>query len=317
MQIHTLTCLAWLYWNPSREAFTVPFLNRPVAWYGILFVLGFVIGYFLVIPIFSRSLYQHKTLKDPLLKREDSEQAFSQAIASAKQTSYFLVDRLCWFLVAGTLIGARLGVVLFYDWSYYSQHPVEIFKIWKGGLASHGGALGIALALYLYLLYIRQWLPSFNFLTLLDIISIPAALTACFIRLGNFINQEILGTATTVPWAVIFGDPHDGSTPIPRHPVQLYEALAYFFTFLFLFILSKKKGEHLRTGILSGLLLIFVFTSRFILEFWKMNQESSFPLPYIQMGQLLSLPFVLLGILFCFWYKKKGLDHPTACSKLQ
>jgi phosphatidylglycerol:prolipoprotein diacylglycerol transferase len=360
---------AWLYWNPPREVFTIPFIDRPIAWYGVLFVLGFGLGYFIVLPILTRFLYQSNTLStldilnwpglinalrskksdqtplvkqlnqfDPSLKakidpikenesideatkqrildhlnhflkdnqkqRKELEDAFPDLIATARHTSYFLADRLCWFLIVGTLIGARLGVVFFYDWPYYQSQPLEIFKIWKGGLASHGGALGIALALYFYVLYIRKWVPSATFLKLLDAVSIPAALGAGCIRLGNFVNQEILGTPTQMPWGVIFGDPADGSTPVPRHPIQLYEAAAYFLTFIFLYWLWRKKGDQLRTGILSGLLLIFVFLSRFILEFWKSNQESFVDISFFQMGQFLSLPFILLGVLFIFYPKK-------------
>jgi phosphatidylglycerol:prolipoprotein diacylglycerol transferase len=369
-----LNRLSWLYWNPPRDVFTIPLIDRPIAWYGVLFVLGFILGYFIVIPMISQFLFQSKRLStldilnwslfiqqlkskennsnslaskfyqelDPHLKqkiknltdetqidvelksgllkelnrflqhkeveRSDLEKAFPHIISSINQVSYFLSDRLCWFLIAGTVIGARLGVIFFYDWPYYRSHPSEIIKIWKGGLASHGGALGIAFALYLYVLYVRKWIPSVNFLKLLDIVSIPAALGAGFIRLGNFMNQEILGTPTTLPWGIIFGDPADESPIIPRHPVQLYEAILYFSTFFFLYFLWKKNKGQIQTGMLSGILLISVFLGRFILEFWKSNQESFVHLPFFQMGQLLSLPFVLLGIFFIFYGRKLKLS---------
>ncbi len=366
--MQNINLLAWIYWNPPRDAFTIPLLDRPIAWYGILFVLGFILGYFLIIPLLSRLLYQAKTLstldiinwtsfieclqkgdsshplaaqllskldaslkvqiktidpqlplddalKQGLLKalndllrhqqiqREDLEKNFPHFIAPVSQISFFLTDRLCWFLVLGTVIGARLGEVIFYEWSYYQNHPFEIFKIWKGGLASHGGTTGIAIALYLYVLYVRKWVPSLSFLNLLDCLSIPIALGACFIRLGNLVNQEILGTPTLLPWGVIFGNPADGSPAIPRHPVQLYEALAYLSIFFILCLLSKRGDARLRTGMLSGLLLILIFSIRFILEFWKITPQSIFHLPYIQVGQILSLPFIGIGLLFFFSHK--------------
>lgn len=372
--------LGWFYWNPSREIFTVPILDRPITWYGVLFVLGFILGYFLIIPHFTRLLYQSGSLSpldikdwrglihalnqqeasDPLLgqiwrsfpasiknrlkewmpgdqiddslkkgiltslngllqseriERSDLEAFFNPFIQSAKQTSYILADRLCWFLVIGTVVGARLGVVLFYDWAYYVQHPIDIFKVWNGGLASHGGTLGVVVAAYCYVLYIRKWVPSINFLSLLDAIAIPAALTAFFIRIGNFVNQEIIGTPTHVPWGVIFGNPWGdlGQAPVsaPRHPVQLYEAAAYLSIFIVLSLLWKFKSDKLKTGTLSGLLLIGVYSSRIILEIWKANQESILSSSSLQMGQILSIPFILLGLFFLFYHKA---NHYLFCS---
>lgn len=366
--------LGWLYWNPSREIFTVPVVDRPISWYGVLFVLGFVLGYFLIIPHFTRLLYRSRSLSlldirdwssflttlnqqngsgnDPLLgqiwrsfpapiksrlkewaphdpvdnslkqgllaslngllqsekiNREDLEHFFHASIQPAKQTSYILADRLCWFLVIGTLVGARLGAVIFYDWAYYMQHPIDVLKVWNGGLASHGGTIGVIVAAYCYVLYIRKWIPSISFLSLLDAIAIPTALAAFFIRIGNFVNQEILGTPTSMPWGVIFGNPWGdlGNTPAsaPRHPVQLYEAGAYLFIFIVLYVLWKKKAATLREGTLAGSLLIGIFSSRIILEFWKANQESILHSSSLQMGQLLSFPFILLGLFFLFYHK--------------
>lgn len=269
--------IAWLYWNPSRDAFTIPFIDRPVAWYGILFALGFICAYFLVMPAFTRLLE-----KSP---------------AQNKPAPAFLADRLCWFLVIGTLVGARLGAIFFYDWDFYSQHPSEMIKVWNGGLASHGGIIGILLALMLYKRYVKQWLPTVTYLELVDLIAVPSVLVGAFIRLGNFINQEIVGTPSIVPWAVIFGDPLDGSEPLPRHPVQLYEGIAYFFIFLLLALLEKRKGAWLKPGTLTGWVLLLVFSSRFALEFLKSEQGSVIGTFPIQMGQLLSLPFIALGLL--------------------
>jgi prolipoprotein diacylglyceryl transferase len=357
--------LAWFYWDPPKTLFTIPWIDRPIAWYGVLFVLGFIVGCFLLAPFFTQFLRQLKTLSnldvlnwpsllqalsspskhpiaekiyqelslvtknqldswnagqirnsalekeilqtinrllhDSSLNRQELEGVFSGAIATVKQTSWFLVDRICWFTMIGTLIGARLGAVFFYDWDYFSQHPTKIFQIWEGGLASHGGAIGILIALSFYTLYIRKWIPDLRLLNILDGLSIPIPLAGCLIRLGNFINQEILGTPTSLPWGVILGHPADGSLPIPRHPVQLYEALAYLTIFFFLYGLWKRQGTRLPTGLLAGLFLTLAFTSRLILEFWKVNQEAVVDLSFFQMGQVLSLPFIAIGVGLVYW----------------
>lgn len=365
-----LTSIAWLYWNPPRNVFTVPFIDRPIAWYGICFVLGFILGYFLFIPLFSRFLRQTKALSTldilnwPLLikqiisapdrslpddifenlspktqlklqsyerdtpketidaetknevivacnrlleenklNRVDYERIFPKSIATSMETSQLITDRLIWFVVLGTLIGARLGAVFFYDFHYFMDHPEEIVKVWKGGLASHGGSIGLIFSIYLFFLYIKKWIPSLTFLNLLDFVSVPTALAIVFIRIGNFINQEILGTPTTLPWAVIFGNPLDGTAPVPRHPVQLYEAAAYLTIFFILFFLWKKKSETLPPGTLCGIILTLAFSARFILEFWKENIESVINSFFsIQAGQTLSIPFILLGLYLMYPY---------------
>lgn len=288
--MHLLNSTAWLYWNPPREAFIIPLLNLPVMWYGICFVAGFVLGYLLVVPLLANFLKENPYTTHRNL--------------SLNAMSYFLADRLCWFVILGTLIGARLGAVFFYDWGYFKEHPVEIFQVWKGGLASHGGVLGIFLALFLYLLYVKKWVPALSYLRLLDCVAIPAALASCFIRLGNFMNQEILGSPSSLPWAIVFGNPIDGSPPLSRHPVQLYEALAYLATFIFLYVLWKKRGFSLSPGAYAGYLFICVFASRFFLEFWKEKLDAVMDQSTLQMGQILSIPFILLGIILVFREKK-------------
>jgi len=337
----------------KKDIFVIPLLNHPITWYGFLFVIGFVLSYFVVMPMMTQFLVgsnsissldifnwpklvqrlreahspvakliaqrlkhldlqnpSEKTLQEAIireintllatekLERSDLEQAFPHSIRALKETSQLLIDRLCWFVVLGTLIGARLGDVFFYDWSYYQNHLWEIPQIWKGGLASHGGVLGILTALYAYFLNVRKWIPSLTFLTLLDLLAIPSALVAGFIRIGNFINQEILGTATSLLWGIIFGDPIDGSAPIPRHPVQLYESIAYFGTFFILYAIwyRNRNREKVKSGLLIGWMLILIFTSRFVLEFFKTNQASPLSIDFLQAGQLLSLPFILWGI---------------------
>lgn len=344
--------LASFFWDPPREAFTLPYLHHPVMWYGICFVIGFILGYYVSIPLYSRSLRRiqsislcdildwptllaklphssiplpsHLAMRDPAkplskalkqeiitvinqahIDRDELSNHFGKAIATVRETSFFLVDRLCWFAIAGTIIGARLGHVFFYDWDLYKNNLWSILKTWEGGLASHGGAIGVLIALYAYKKYIQRWFPTFSFLELLDNICIPTALVAFFIRLGNFINQEILGTPTALPWGVIFGHPADGSLPTPRHPVQLYEGFAYLTLFALLSYVWKKGGNGLKTGLISGLFLTLLFSARFFLEFFKSHQDSFIDTPYLQMGQYLSLPFIFIGILLLFKTKLK------------
>lgn len=294
--MHDCSWIAWFYWNPPREAFTIPFFDHPVVWYGILFVTGFIAAYFLLIPIFDRLLSQY-----PLSSLATLQHAIDKPMASTRQMAFFLTDRLCWFAVIGTIVGARLGLVFFYDWPYFRQHPTEIFKVWHGGLASHGGFAGVMIALYFYTKYVQKWIPQLTFLRLLDCVAIPTAFVCVFIRLGNFFNQEILGTPTSLPWGVIFGHPADSSAPFPRHPVQLYEAGAYLLTFCILWILWKYRHLDEKPGALIGLTFILGFGSRFILEFWKETQDSSMvDSSFLQMGQILSIPFILLGT-YLFW----------------
>jgi len=357
--MQTLSFFAWLYWNPPLEAFRVPLIDRPVVWYGVLFVCGFVIGYFLFATILSDYFKKNtfvsrldvynwsKLIRSLQTELKNPDSFFSQVqdldikrnlenidhnsvheenkktilrylnflisskitdrqllpvqlagLSSTQQTAYLLTDRLLWFVVLGTVVGARLGHVFFYDWDLFKHHPLEIFKVWKGGLASHGGVIGVFIALYLFYLSIKDNFPHFSFLRLLDFVAIPSALAGCFIRLGNFMNQEIVGTPSQLPWAIVFGNAADGSLPIPRHPVQLYEAAAYLLTFLVLYSLWKTKKYEENPGLFVGLLFILVFGARFILEFWKVHQESVFETASLQAGQLLSIPFIFIGV---FW----------------
>jgi phosphatidylglycerol:prolipoprotein diacylglycerol transferase len=228
-----------------------------------LFATGFIIGYRIIFNIYRK---ENKPTQD--------------------------LDPLLMYLVIGTVVGARLGHVLFYDPGYYFSHPLEIIKIWKGGLASHGGALGVLLATYLY----SRKHPTQPYLWLLDRLAIPTALASAFIRLGNFFNSEILGTPTTVPWAIVF----DRVDNVPRHPVQLYESISYLIIFIILMTLYKKRAENLRPGMLLGLLLILVFGVRFMLEFIKMHQ-AAYATEFLSVGQWLSIPMVIAGVVLVVW----------------
>jgi len=230
-----------------------------IHWYGVFFACGFLIGYQIMHWIFRREGYPTAQL-----------------------------DKLLTYLFFGTIIGARLAHVIFYEPEYYFSNPIEILKIWKGGLASHGGTVGVLLVIWIF---VRQN-PEFRLLWLLDRLTIPTALTACFIRLGNFANSEIVGNPTGGDWGVIF----DKLDQLPRHPVQLYESACYASIFLLLFVLYRKGKTH-KEGMAFGLFMTLIFGSRFLLEFVKTPQaayEAGFA---ITVGQWLSIPFILLGII--------------------
>ena len=268
---------SWLYWNPDRFAFQIPFVHHPVAWYGLLFVLGVVCAYFIAIKIFERWLQE-------------------EGVLNARLHAYQLADRLTWLALAGGIIGARLGHVLFYEWPYYSHHLFDIIKIWEGGLASHGGAIGVVIGVCLFRWSTGREYPHLTLIAILDILAVPIPLMGAFIRLGNFINQEIVGTHSELPWAVIFANPVDGGGAYPRHPVQLYEALAYLLIFALLLTLWIYRGTRLKKGTLSGLFFLLVFGARFLLEYVKDQKGDVFNESYLLTGQILSLPFILLGV---------------------
>lgn len=249
--------LATIYWDVS------PVIVRlgPLAirWYGLLFALGFLLGFYFMRGVFRRE------------RRPESD-----------------LDVLLLYLIGGTVIGARLGHVLFYQPGYYLTHPIDILKVWEGGLASHGGLIGVLAALYLY----TRSRPGQPFLWLIDRLAAPVALTGAFIRLGNLFNAEILGVPAEVPWAFVFAR----VDLVPRHPAQLYEALAYLLIFAGLAALYRRYGAHTPPGLLSGLFFVAVFSARFMIEFVKVPQAGfAADLP-LRMGQLLSLPVILVGL---------------------
>lgn len=283
--------VSYIYWDPNPEVFVLPILNWPVLWYGVLFALGFAIGF----PIFVSILTRYFHLKS------------HGEIAPLRKEAIFLADRLTVYMIIATVLGARIGHFLFYEKpSEYLKHWVEILQIWKGGLASHGAAIAIVLALALFAHRYRSRAPGLTMVRLLDFVAVPTALAGAFIRLGNFFNQEILGKKTDVPWAVVFGHPADHTLPAPRHPVQLYEAIFYLLVFLLLWRLSYRPKVLLRQGKLIGLFLILVFGFRFIVEYWKMEQSLLVPRTSdLTMGQILSIPAVAFGFLLLFWNKIK------------
>ncbi len=207
------------------------------------------------------------------------------------------LDNLLVYVVVGIIVGARLGHCLFYDPDFYLANPLKILAIWEGGLASHGGGLGAIIGTYLYT---RK--APFSFLWLLDRLAIATALFGIFVRSANFVNAEILGKPTDVPWAIIFGRIDN----IARHPAQLYEAIAYALIFIVLTAVYKLTKAKNYQGMLLGLFLIMTFTARFIIEFFK-QQQAAYTLEIsLNTGQMLSIPFFLVGVLLVIWSIKQN-----------
>lgn len=200
------------------------------------------------------------------------------------------LDPLLYHLIIGTIVGARLGHCLFYDPLFYLSNPLKIFAVWEGGLASHGGAVGIILSL---IIYCRKYKESF--LWILSRLSLPISLGAALIRMGNLFNSEIIGRETVMPWGVIFLKRIDVAQ-VPRHPAQVYESIAYIGVFCLLIFFYKKAKLLKPDYFLLGCFLVTVFTARFFIEFLKINQESYNTDGPLNTGQLLSIPFVLAGI---------------------
>lgn len=249
----------YLNWNVSPELVSFGVLN--IGWYGVFFASGFYLGFHIMRWVFSRESKSLNTL-----------------------------DNLFIYMVVGAVVGARLGHCFFYDPGFYLFNPLEIFKIWKGGLASHGGVVGMLLVMYIY----AKQTADINFIWLLDRMTLPISLGSFFIRSGNFFNSEIIGIPTSVPWAIVFSR----VDPLPRHPAQLYEAAVYLLLFVILFFIYKNHRGKLKPGFMMGLLMIIIFGSRFFIEFIKIPQESFEPILNLNMGQWLSLPVIILGLYF-------------------
>jgi len=197
------------------------------------------------------------------------------------------LDPLFIYVVIGVIVGARLGHCLFYDPAYYLSNPLQILAIREGGLASHGGGLGAILAIVLY-----QKRHKENFLWVLDRLTMPAALFGFFVRMGNFMNSEILGKPSDLSWAITFTRVDN----LPRHPAQIYEAISYLLIFVLILILYKFRNIKERTGMLLGVFLCLVFSARLAIELVKESQAAwSSEIP-LNTGQLLSIPFLCVGL---------------------
>ena len=282
-----MNLLSYIVWNPDLEAFHLGPIS--VRWYGLMWLIGFALAYFLV-----QRLYKEQKIKDELF------------------------DPLFIYCFFGILIGARLGHCIFsqpQDFLTSWQGIIEMllpirlgndgswlgetfgfFLIGYAGLASHGGTLGLMIALWLY---VKK--TKLSIWTVLDNIAIATGSMACCIRLGNLMNSEIIGKITDVPWAFIF----ERVDKVPRHPGQLYEAIAYAILFCIMWVLHKKMPEKIGTGWYFGFCLTYIFTFRFFIEYTKEIQEAFEASLPLDMGQILSIPFILLGT-YCMVRAKKS-----------
>ncbi len=266
-----MTLLNEIIWNVDPAIFTI--FGKEIRWYGLFFAIAFYLGLVM------------------------TGKAFKEEKVPEKWTDILFI-----YIIIATALGARLGHVFFYAWDYYSQHPMEILKIWEGGLASHGGAIGIIIAVWLYSKYTTKRALCWTF----DRLTFSVALAGFFIRMGNLMNHEIFGYVTGVPWGFRFitnwyAIKQMGAEPIytdPSHPTQIYEALCYLITFVVLYRLYWKSNVKYREGFLFGLFLTCIFTARFFIEFIKNDQEAFEATMTLNMGQWLSIPFVLIGIFF-------------------
>lgn len=238
-------------------------------WYGLMFAMAFLSGYVVGVRLFIKAGHSREQL-----------------------------EILLTYILIATVVGARLGHVIFYEPAYYMAHPAEILKIWDGGLASHGAAIGILIAVWLYK---RKYEVSF-FWTI-DVVCTTVALGGAFVRIGNFFNSEIIGKVTHVPWAIIFAR----VDMLPRHPTMLYESVWYLSLFVILWAIWKKYDFHPPQGFVFGFFLIYMFVGRFLLEYTKVHQADFGQNWALDMGQILSIPFILAGI----WILWKKVDWST------
>ena len=298
----------FINWNPSLTL-------GPFRWYSLCWLIGLGLAYFIVRKLFYEQKIAVRTITNAKGKKEEEN----------------VFDPLFVYCFLGILIGARLGHCLFYQPDYFlssGKHIVEMLLPihfladggWKftgyEGLASHGGTLGLIIALILYV----RW-SKLSIWTVLDNIAIATGTTACFIRLGNLMNSEIIGKPTDVPWAFIF----ERVDMIPRHPGQLYEAIAYAILFFLMWYVYKKSRKGMSqnqkanqqwapesripqvgTGFYFGLCLTYIFAFRFFIEYTKDVQEAFEEDMMFNMGQLLSIPFIIIGVWCMLRAKKKS-----------
>ncbi|PCI95768.1 prolipoprotein diacylglyceryl transferase [Candidatus Aerophobetes bacterium] len=391
--------LAAIYWNPSREIFTIPFIDRPIAWYGVFFALGFLIGYFILLHVFRgyllskpfflkgdikdfarflmtlRNKQNHPFLKEyldripvslkeqiqswdlrievdesfknslinslneymrdapsnikakiqheslPFLKNQSRnlsegekrsisfrllfEKFFPESLVDLNQRAKNFTEKLTVYTIIATIIGSRLGHILFYEdvW-HYLTHPIQILKTWEGGLASHGGAIAIAVAFVIFIRKQKKNWPNLSVLRLIDLVAIPTCFAAVLIRVGNFFNQEIIGHPTSFFLGIIFGDPMEGGAAVMRHPAQLYEAALYLVTLVVLSLLVRNQNALKFKGRVSGYFFLLIFGLRFFVEYIK-EEQSVHALSFLNMGQLLSIPGALLGVFILVYMNAK------------
>jgi len=256
--------LSEIIWNVNPEIFR--YEGFAVRWYGLFFAAAFYFGYLII---------------DKFFKNENQPEG--------------LLDKLTIYMAAGTIIGARLGHCIFYQPDYYLANPFDILKIWEGGLASHGAAIGILLSLWIFAKKTNN-----SYLWIVDRIVVVVALSGFFIRMGNLMNSEIYGHETSLPWGFKFLREFAPGTPLSNipisHPTQIYEALSYLAIFGFLLMYYWKNKGKLKEGFMFGIFLISLFTVRFFVEFLKNDQVDFENNMFLNMGQLLSIPFIIIGI---------------------
>ena len=266
--------LAYITWTADPAAFHIPIWGREIRWYALAFVIGLMLGYWIVSKI-----WKHEKLNIEWL------------------------DKLFFYVFFGMIIGARLGHVLFYDPISYLKDPIQILYVWQGGLASHGGTLGIIIAIWIY----SRKVTHKSMLWTFDRLVVPVGFVAALIRLGNLMNSEIYGHPTTLPWGFNFVRSYEWHMhPIngmPCHPTQLYEAFFYILTGFICLWMYWKRQDYKYPGLIFGVFLIGIFLSRFFIEFFKNVQETFEENMMLNMGQLLSIPFIIAGI----WLIYKGL----------
>lgn len=255
-----------------------------IRWYGLMFAIGFMIGYEIVARMF---------------RHEGAPERWLGVL-------------LIWTVI-GTIVGARLGHVFFYEWDYYSQHPIDILKVWEGGLASHGGTIGVILGVFMFSIFTTRRSPLWTF----DRLVVPIALVGGLIRIGNLMNSEIFGHATDLPWGFMFVrsrqwvEMYAGQSV---HPTQIYEALCYFALFALLMWMYWRKNAEKRPGLIFGVFLIGIFLPRFLIEFVKNDQVAFEADMVLNMGQLLSIPFIIIGVLlvcYALWRPPVKLSFPN------
>lgn len=269
-----LSLISFITWNLDPDILKIPGTDWPVRWYGLMWAVGLIISQQVMYYIFKD---EDKPVKD--------------------------VDTLTLYILIATLLGARLGHFLFYDPSVFITDPLEIILPPYSGLASHGAAAGILIGLYFFC---RKM--NYNYLWMVDRLVIVVCITGGFIRLGNFLNSEILGKPTDVPWAVIFEQVDN----IPRHPAQLYEAIYCFMLFALLFYIWKQKRNTVGNGFIFGVFLVVLWSLRFVDEFFKEVQEPFEQDLSLNMGQILSIPLVLAGIIILIRTRRKRSEQNIA-----
>ncbi len=272
--------IAYITWDVRPQIVDLGFIE--LRWYSMLFLLGFIFSYYILSKVFKK-----------------------------EGLSIELLDKLTFYVVISTIIGARFGHCIFYEPEVYLKNPLKIFLPFTGkigvdfqftgyqGLASHGGTLGILVGIFLYSRKFKR--PYF---WVLDRLGVVTGLAACLIRVGNLFNSEIVGLPTDLPWGVKFMRLVPPGTPVDQvqalHPAQIYEAICYLISFVILINVYYKKYPNIKPGYIIGLFFIFIFTSRFFIEFVKENQVGFESGMVLNMGQILSIPFVIAGLWLVF-----------------